>query len=135
MRQFAGRPRLRVTKDGCGELIAPGKHGHLFDYEDGERFGIVLEDNRPHQPSKAKALLSRRRQARAAGFAAHQLGECESILLFNPQDLEQARSAIRLIGARPRRTLSPERLQKFLAAGQRSRYSRKPTVQDARTAV
>jgi hypothetical protein len=31
MRQFAGRHRLRVTKDGCGELIAPGKHGHLFD--------------------------------------------------------------------------------------------------------
>jgi hypothetical protein len=89
MRQFAGRHRLRVNKDGCGELIAPGKHGHLFDYGDGECFGMVLEDNPPHQPSKAKALLSRRRQVLAAGFTAHQLGECESILLFNPQDVEQ----------------------------------------------
>jgi hypothetical protein len=92
-------------------------------------------DNLPHQPSKAKALLSRRRQPLAAGFTAHQLWECESILLFNPQDLEQARLAIRLVGARPRRMLSPERLQKLLAAGQRSRYSRETTAQDARTAV
>ena len=57
-------------------------------------------------------------------------GECESLLLFNPQDLEQARLAIRLVGARPRRTLSPERLQKLLAAGQRSRYGRETMAQD-----
>ena len=67
--------------------------------------------------------------------ARHKQGVCEFILLFNPQHPEQARLAIRLVGARPRRTLSPERLQMLLAAGQRSRYSRETTAQDARTAV
>jgi hypothetical protein len=27
-----------VPQDGCGELIAPRRHGHLFDYGDSERF-------------------------------------------------------------------------------------------------
>ena len=72
---------VRVKKDPYGEIIAPGTYGHVFKHGS-ERFGIFLEDNPPAKPSRAKALLARRREALAAGFTPSQIGDCESVLLF-----------------------------------------------------
>jgi hypothetical protein len=115
----ASTRRLRARKDECGELITPGKYGHIFDYADGERFGILLEDKPQTEPSRANSLLARRRKALAAGFRMTQSGDCESVLLFDPQNEQQVRLSIALVQARHRKTLSPDHKAKLVAAGHR----------------
>jgi hypothetical protein len=128
IKTFAGRHRLRTRKDECGELIAGGRFGHIFDCADSELFGIVLEDVSPSQPSRRKALLCRRRQALASGFTTMQLGDYESVLLFDPRNREQTKLAILLVGARPRKTLSPERRAKLVAAGRGTQLNGRSTA-------
>lgn len=106
---FSQRYRLKIRRDGCGDPIVPAKLGHLYEHGNG-RFGIVLEDP-ANRPTRARALLSRRRKALAAGFTLHQAGDAESILLFDPENREQARLAIRLVGAKARRRCSPAQLE------------------------
>jgi hypothetical protein len=124
--------RVRVKKD-CGEVTAPGTYGHVFDYGKG-RFGIFLEDNPPAKPSRAKALLARRREALAAGFTPTQMGDCESVLLFDFTSQEQIKLALKLVGTKKKRQISPEHLQKLMAATQKTRFSRKDTVLGAPSA-
>ena len=95
---FAGRYRLRVKRDACGDPIAQGKLGHLYEH-DASRFGIV----RQGQPDNARfdrTLRARKQRAIAAGFLLRQEGDCEAILLFDPADVRQAGLAIRLIQAK-----------------------------------
>jgi hypothetical protein len=76
----------------------------------------VLEDTATG-PSRARALLNRRRKAMAAGFRLHQAGDCESVLVFDPSDPRQAHAAILLVKARRKRLASDAQLanlQKFL---------------------
>lgn len=135
--EFEAKYRLRVRRDACGDSMIPGKFGHLYEHAV-EEFGLVLEDpvRRPVRPgmtaterlplwlpSRARALLARRRKALAAGFVAHQIGEAEAILLFNPSDFHQARLAIRVVGAKTRRRASPEQL-KALKTARESRLIR-----------
>jgi hypothetical protein len=95
---FAEQYRLRVKHDDCGDPIIRGKFGHLYEHC-ADRLGIVLE-----APADStllpNTLRSRKRRAIAAGFLLHQGGDCESILLFDPTDVKQARLAIRLIQAK-----------------------------------
>jgi hypothetical protein len=77
---FTERYRLRLKRDACGDLIAPGKFGHLYEHAAG-LFGAVLEEDR-NGPSRVRSLLVRRRKALAADFRLHQAGDAEAILLF-----------------------------------------------------
>jgi hypothetical protein len=112
--EYAEKYRLRMKRDRCGDLIVPGKLGHLYEHGSG-RFGMVLEDPADGQ-SRARGLLSRCRKALAAGFTAHQAGDAESILLFDPESREQSRLAIRLVGARAKRQCSPAQLERLRIA-------------------
>ncbi len=103
IQEFSGRYRLRSKKDGCGEGIIPGKLGHLFDHGHGQ-FGMVLEDS-SSGPSRARLLLSRKKAALKAGFLPKQNGECESVLLFDPQNQQQAKLAAKLVMAKKKRTV------------------------------
>jgi hypothetical protein len=125
--------RVRVKKDSCGEVTAPGTYGHVFEHGP-ERFGIFLQDHPPARPSRAKALLARRREALAAGFTPSQIGDCESALLFDPTIQAQVKLALKLVGTRKKRQISPEHLQKLMAATQKTRFSRKGTVLGAPSA-
>jgi hypothetical protein len=51
---------------------------------------------------------NRRKACEAAGMEVLQDGDTEGTLLFNPEDKIQSRTAIRLVGARQKRQLSPE---------------------------
>ncbi len=121
--------RVRVKKD-CGEVTAPGTYGHVFEYGK-RRFGIFLEDNPPAKPSRAKALLARRRAALEAGFTLSQMGDCESVLLLDSTNQEQIKLALKLVGAKKKRQISPEHLQRLMASTQNTRFSRKDTVLEA----
>jgi len=95
---FAERHSFRVKRDECHDAIVPGKVGHLYQH-DASQFGIVLEA--PADSTRLdNTLRSRKRRAIAAGFLLHKEGDWESILLFDPADVKQARLAIRLIHAK-----------------------------------
>jgi hypothetical protein len=120
---FALAEGVRTTRDSCGEAIIGGKHGHI--YSDDTRFGIVLLDNAPTQPSKARALIWRRKKALAGGFLPHQMAESESILFFDARDPQQARLALHLIGARRRRRLSTEHRERLAIAGKPTQFRKR----------
>jgi hypothetical protein len=103
VQEFCKLYRLKLTKDKCGEEILPGKLGHLFDHGHGQ-FGMVLEDT-SSGPSRARSLLSRKKAALKAGFLPKQNGECESVLLFDPQNQQQAKLAAKLVMAKKKRTV------------------------------
>ncbi|SRR5581483_3917321 len=133
--EWTGKYRLRVKRDSDGTEIVSGAHGHIYEHNGDGQFGLVLEDNAPAKPSKAKSLLGRRRRGLAAGFTAHQSGDCESTLLFDPTNPEQSRLAIALVGARRRRVLDPEHRQKLLTVSQRTKFPGVRTVLNAPSAV
>jgi hypothetical protein len=108
-----------------------GRHGHIFDYEDGKQLGVVLLDSDPGAASKARTLLRLRKKALAAGFIPHQLGDCESVLLFDPHNSAQARLALRLVGVRVRRRLSDEHRHTLAATGRGTQYGRRQTALQA----
>jgi hypothetical protein len=126
--QFADQYRLRVKRDDCGDSIIAGKFGHLYEHGNG-KFGLVLEDT-ASAPSRARALLNRLRIARAHGFTLHQAGDCESILLFDPADADQAHVAIDLVGAQRKRRSSPAQLA-VLSRARRARQNRQKLCAEA----
>lgn len=106
--EFAKEYRLRTKHDACGDPIVVGKLGHIAEH--GNRlFSIVLEDT-TSGPSRARTLLNRRRKALAAGFHLHQAGEAESVLLFDPANVVQAKAAIALVRAATKRLASEAQL-------------------------
>lgn len=123
---FATNHCVRTERDGCGELIIPGKHGLIFDYGDDHSLGIALFDNPPSEASKARTLLSLRTKALAAGLVSQQLGDCESVFLFDPQDQNHAAIALRLVGVHRLRRLSDHHREKLLVAGRATQYGAKP---------
>jgi hypothetical protein len=62
---------------------------------------------------------NRKKTAQASEFTLTQDGDTEGTLLFDPEDAKQAKLAIRLVGAREKATLSPERLAALQERGQR----------------
>lgn len=120
IKSFAETYRVRVKQDSCGDSIIPGRErlnrvedrSHIFDYENGEHFGVSA------MFGSAKKWGNARRKMEAAGFLVRQNGDTEGIALFNPRDKTQARLALKVAGVKARRTLSPERkeaLAKVLA--------------------
>jgi hypothetical protein len=110
IQQFAQRYRLKVRKDECGDPIILGgrKQGtdhHIYDNGDG-RLGVCLmfgEHPAKWTYAKQKGL--------SAGLIVRQDGSGEGTMLFDPQESNQARMAMRLTGARIKRTLTPEQAQ------------------------
>lgn len=119
---FAKAHHARTRRDDCGEVIIAGRHGHI--YCDGTQFGLVLIDNSPGKPSKARALLSRRRAALTAGFIVHQIGDYESVLWFDANDCKQARLALHLIGYLRRRQLSPEHRKRLASVSKGTQFAK-----------
>jgi hypothetical protein len=104
--KYGEQYRVRVKRDECGDLIVRGRFGHLYEH-DTNRLGIVLDAPADNLRSD-RTLRARKTRAIAAGFVVHQEGDCESILLFDPSDLDQAHLAVRLIQAkRIRKTSRP----------------------------
>jgi hypothetical protein len=114
IRMFSSLYSLKNVKDECDEEVISGKLGQNFDHGLG-KFGLVLED-RPSGPSRSRLLLSHRKVALQGAHKLIQEGSCESVLLFNPNDPDQANLAISLVGARRKRTVrsSPASLQNLV---------------------
>jgi len=105
IREFGKKWRLRTGRDECGETIIPGKRGHIFDYGDGERFGLLYMSDQPRLWAYAKKKLV------APKFKLRQDGDTEGIATFNPLDPEAVRLALKIAGIKTRRIASPAQLQ------------------------
>lgn len=99
LEQFASERRLRLRKDECGDLMVSAKLGHIYEHGPGV-LGVVFSESDQYSN---KILLARRRQLVKVGLALHQIGDAESILLFDPTNATQANAAIRAVGAYKKR--------------------------------
>ena len=109
--EFAQKFRVKTRLDSCGEQIIPGKpykvrrpedRNQIFDYGDDERFGVSLLLSTARQwVSAAKRLL-------VAGMTVLHDGDTEGTLLFNPNNVSQARAAIKEAGIKRRKVLSAD---------------------------
>ncbi len=119
IKTFAEKHRVKIQRDSCNDQIIAGKQffkdmphwerteyrSHVFDYEDGEHFGVCLMFAPPKKWGNA------RRKLEAAGFAIRQNGDTEGIGLFDPKNSQQAKLALKVAGVKTRRALTPERRQ------------------------
>ncbi len=107
---FANQHRLRVKRDEGRDLIIPARLGHLYKH-DGGILGLMLASQNGDDPKLHNTLRSRMRKALQTGLELHQQGDCESSFLFDPENKQQARLAIRLVGAMRKRRASPAQLR------------------------
>lgn len=118
IKEFAVRHKVRIKFDEEGEAAVLAKHGQIYDFGRGQ-FGALFMFDTP------RPWNSRRQECEKAGMRIVQDGDTEGTLLFDPENKDQAKTAIRLVGARQRRQLSPEqrklaveRLERFREARQ-----------------
>ncbi len=131
IKEFSEKYRLKIKKTGA-EWVALGKYGELTEI-DGEfrvRFMAV-----PRNASMGGKLRNRYRAAMAAGLTLKvKSGDAESIFLFDPDDAAQVKLAVRLVGARVRRKVSPmtseqiERFKAVMAASRMATFLYRPRV-------
>ena len=113
IKEFALAHKVRIKLDEDGEPVVLAKHGEIYDFGRG-RFGVMF------MLDSVRVWNSRRQECEKAGMQVIQDGDCEGTLLFNPENKEQAKTAIRLVGARQKRQLSPE--QRKLAVERLERF-------------
>ena len=119
---FAQQYRLRTFRDTDGATVICGQAGcHLYEYSDSELGLMVLSDAKDVHPRRWAGI---RKKCLEAGMTLRQNGETEGAFSFNPKNRQQARLAVRLTGARPKRQLSPEHRAKLLAVGFQKRGNR-----------
>ncbi len=126
IQHFARPHRLRIKRDELRALIIPGRLGHLYEH-DGGVLGLMLMSPNGDDPRLDSTLRSRMRKALREGLELQQRGDYESSFLFDTENKQHARLAIRLIGCKRKRRakLSPN----FLAARKHSQFQRR-TVEE-----
>ncbi len=109
--RFADRYRLKTrvcVEDGT--TIVPGSVGHIYEY-DNHLLGVMVMPDPPRKRywgCVRAALLE-------AGFTLVLDGDGEGAAVFDPENEQQARLAIRVAGIKRRRRLSPEQRKQRVA--------------------
>ncbi len=141
---FAEKHRLRVKRDPCGDQIAVGKTGHLFQFDE-NLMGLALISPNGDDPKLDNTLRSRTRRALREGLELHQRGDYESTFLFDAENKQHARLAIRLASIKRRRRqtgkgtpLTSERARELAQirlnnAGEGHGTAQKPAIQPGTT--
>ena len=119
---FAERYRLRVKRAEDGNPVIPGKFGHLYHHDD-STLGLLFMPNRRRLWSHAKRKLE------AADFTIWQDGDHEGSALFDPTNRAQARLALRVVGAKRKRSLTPEQRSAKVAILERARIAKMAVAQ------
>jgi len=103
IKEFAEKYRVSARRDADGTDIVAGKLGHMYEHS-AVKLGVLF------MPSAPRARLWSVVKARgmAAGMTVRQNGDSEGTLIFEPNDAEQARLAIKLVRIRPKRILTDE---------------------------
>ncbi len=137
IQSFAERHNLKIKLDSCRNPIIPGKktptgmsdrveyRNHIYEHGDDGTLGVCLMF-----PTKARWTYAKKKLL-AAGFVIRLDGDTEGTALFDPADFQQARLAIRIVGAKRRRALTAgDRLDRA-ARLKRARARKSEMVADA----
>jgi len=120
---FAKENRLCTGRETDGATVILGQGGcHLYECGNGELALMILSDG-----THGRRWAGIRKKCLTVGMTLRQNGDDEGALSFNPNDRKQARLAIKVVGARPKRQLSPEHRAKLLAVGFQKREA--PTLE------
>jgi hypothetical protein len=114
---FANRYRLRAKRHEDGELIITGKLGHIYGHDDAT-LGLMFMPKRPRLGSHAKRKLE------GADFTIWQDGDEEGSALFDPTNKAQARLALKVVGAKRKRSLTPAQRSAKVAILERARIAK-----------
>ena len=125
---FAARHCLRVRRDECGDLVIPGKLGHLYEHSSTE-LGLMIVSFGDPRPRLWNFI---RDKCLATGMTLLQNGDAEGALSFDPNNWEQARLAIKLTKVRPKRRMSEERRQAQLRILEKARLARQASKNSIR---
>jgi hypothetical protein len=101
IKEFAAKHKIRIKLDECADPIVIAKHGQIYEYS-ATRFGVMF------LTKSVGKWNNRRRECEAAGMIIIQDGDTEGTLLFDPENQVQAKTAIRTVGAKQKRQISPE---------------------------
>jgi hypothetical protein len=111
---FARKHRLKIVTDpGDNTQIIIGREGHLFPYD--HRLALMIIGEHGARSVSPRKWSNARDACERAGMEVLQSGEYEGALAFNPSDREMVKLAIATVGAKTKRTLSPEQRQKQVA--------------------
>lgn len=114
IKEFAAKNKVRVKLDELQEPYVLAKHGQIYEYCSalnlgestyGPLFGLMF------LTKSSRIWNARREECLAVGMRLIQDGDTEGTFLFNPEFATQAKVAIKTIGARVKRQLSPEARQ------------------------
>lgn len=103
LRTFAEKHRLYTKLDTDGTTIIAGKLGHLYEHSD-TQLGLLFMPTVP----RARLWSVTKAKGTAAGMVVRQNADSEGTLLFDANSAEQARLAVSLVRARPKRVLTDE---------------------------
>lgn len=107
---FAANNKLRLTKDSCDEMIAKGKLGILYEYDE-EQIGAMYI---PKVPRKGWKIF--KETMLEVGAIVVQNGDLEGAVIFEANNGKALRTACKLLKVPNKRTLSPERRAAAVAA-------------------
>jgi len=126
LEEFTARHRVRVKRAEDGEAIVPGRLGHIYEHGDGLLGVMVI-------PGKRFVWANARRRLEAAEFTVWQDGGEEGSALFDPEDAEQARLALKVIKVKRRRCPSAAQLATLRRGREARRISLTPLDKRARS--
>lgn len=123
---FAQQNRLPTSReiDDMTTVIRGQAGCHLYESSDSELGLMILSGPKNARPRRWAGI---RKKCLKAGMTLRQDGKDEGALSFDPNNRPQARLAIKISGARPKRQLSPEHRAKLLAVGFQKREN--PTLE------
>ena len=124
LEDFANKYRLKARRAEDGEPVILGKFGNIYEH-DASTLGLFFVPNRPRCWSHA------RRKLEAADFTIWQNGDDEGSALFDPTNTVQARLALKVVGAKRKRTLTAEQCAAKTAILEKVRAARMAASQAA----
>ena len=122
---LAEKHRLKVRRAEDGELLIPGRHGHLYEHEPG-LMGLCLSVDPPRKSFTPRKWGCCKRACLTSGMRLHQDGDDEGTLLFDPADVDQVQLALTTAGVKRKRALSREQRASLVERGRVHRFRSVP---------
>jgi hypothetical protein len=105
---LAAKYKLKTKKlDSTDEVVIPGRLGHIFIYSDDTVGAIFMP------PEVSKGWLRRRETFVKAGATVTQNGDTEGVVAFPIGRVDLVKLAVKLLGCRGKKKISPEHLAKL----------------------
>jgi hypothetical protein len=125
LKRFADEHKLSISQDDCGDDVIRGKHGHL--YVDAGVVCAIWTNATPMKPSSLATLGGLFWQGNISPDAKGRRVQDAWVKGIRPEAFEQA---IRLVGAKRRRVLSPAQRAVLESESMASRRFRSTHGQD-----